>query len=205
MMSGTATAPAYITSTCCRPRAASLILGRRWSTGCRSGGHPWGVSGRRGRHAWSPGGYNCCVTYVPSLTSGWLGLCIRKWEFDGESRDAARVPEAGGCGARIKAWGQGLLRLRRSASARAMTGGAAQVFQRDAFVTLGVGLQHRARAGAVDHAGDAGLRIQPHVGVERVPSAGCPRRRSPGRAAGWRPPAACCRAADAWRWPAAAA
>ena len=41
MMSGTATAPAYITSTCCRPRAASLILGRRWSTGCRSGGHPW--------------------------------------------------------------------------------------------------------------------------------------------------------------------
>ena len=52
---------------------------------------PLGVSGRRGRHAWSPGGYNCCVTYVPSLTSGWLGLCIRKWEFDGESRDAART------------------------------------------------------------------------------------------------------------------
>ena len=32
-MSGTATAPAYITSTCCRPSAASLPWGRRSSTG----------------------------------------------------------------------------------------------------------------------------------------------------------------------------
>ena len=32
-ISGTATAPAYITSTCCRPRAASLLVGNRSSTG----------------------------------------------------------------------------------------------------------------------------------------------------------------------------
>ena len=33
-ISGTAMAPAYITSTCCRPNAASLPAGRRSSTGC---------------------------------------------------------------------------------------------------------------------------------------------------------------------------
>ena len=33
-MSGTAMAPAYITSTCCSPKAASFPVGRRSSTGC---------------------------------------------------------------------------------------------------------------------------------------------------------------------------
>ena len=33
MISGTATAPAYITSTCCRPSASSRGVGRIWSTG----------------------------------------------------------------------------------------------------------------------------------------------------------------------------
>ncbi|OQC04681.1 MAG: hypothetical protein BWX79_02449 [Alphaproteobacteria bacterium ADurb.Bin100] len=32
-ISGTATAPAYMTSTCCRPSAVSLLVGRRSSTG----------------------------------------------------------------------------------------------------------------------------------------------------------------------------
>ncbi|MNI41108.1 hypothetical protein D3C73_953530 [compost metagenome] len=35
-INGTATAPAYITNTCCRPNAASLPEGNRWSTGWRS-------------------------------------------------------------------------------------------------------------------------------------------------------------------------
>ena len=47
-------------------------------------------------------------------------------------------------------------------------GGAPQVFQQHAFVVaLGVRFQHGARSGAVDHAGNAGLGIQAHVGVER--------------------------------------
>ena len=33
MISGTATAPAYMTSTCCRPSATSRAGGSRWSTG----------------------------------------------------------------------------------------------------------------------------------------------------------------------------
>ncbi len=33
-ISGTATAPAYIASTCCRPSAASCPNGGTWSTGC---------------------------------------------------------------------------------------------------------------------------------------------------------------------------
>ncbi len=36
-ISGTATAPAYITSTCCRPKLASCRTGNRWSTGWTAG------------------------------------------------------------------------------------------------------------------------------------------------------------------------
>ncbi|MNL19669.1 hypothetical protein D3C87_1408830 [compost metagenome] len=42
MISGTAMAPAYITSTCCSPRAARRSGGRTSSTGC-TGGFPWGA------------------------------------------------------------------------------------------------------------------------------------------------------------------
>ena len=51
-MSGTATAPAYITSTCCRPRAVSRPMGRCSSTGWTFVGM-WlpRVSFSRGRHA----------------------------------------------------------------------------------------------------------------------------------------------------------
>ena len=37
MINGTAIAPAYMTSTCCKPSAASLCGGSIWSTGCTSG------------------------------------------------------------------------------------------------------------------------------------------------------------------------
>jgi len=37
MISGTAIAPAYMTSTCCRPRAANRLMGRRSSTGWTAG------------------------------------------------------------------------------------------------------------------------------------------------------------------------
>ena len=47
-------------------------------------------------------------------------------------------------------------------------GGAAQVFQLHTFVVaFGVGLEHGARACAVDHAGDTRLALQAHFGVER--------------------------------------
>ena len=49
-MSGTATAPAYITRTCCRPRAVSLPRGSRSSTGCTvvSIRYSFGVDGWHG-------------------------------------------------------------------------------------------------------------------------------------------------------------
>ena len=53
-------------------------------------------------------------------------------------------------------------------AARHHLGGAAQVFQVQAFVcAFGVGLEHGAGACAVEHAGDAGFAEDAHVGVKR--------------------------------------
>src|SRR4029450_5079001 len=117
MIKGTATAPAYITSTCCRPSASSRGVGSIWSTGWRSvvvvmdGPLWWGLRSRLSR-------------YKPRASQLALEACTKSllngtnvalyWTITGDHSPASLPPEPGRHVPLIKnRYGKGRVRVMR--------------------------------------------------------------------------------------------